>query len=142
MCEALSAAQAILQHWIAEHRDSFPPVVLHITDGESTDGDPNSFANYAKDLSTADGNVLLFNLHASSHRWDPIRFPNSAENLPDDPFARMLFDLSSTLSPHMIAASEASGYRLQGGSRGFVFNAGIEEVVDFLRIGTQPANLR
>src|SRR5579884_1283280 len=38
MCAALDAAATILSGWLAQHPDSFPPIVINITDGESTDG--------------------------------------------------------------------------------------------------------
>src|SRR5262245_54509379 len=41
MCTALQQAKGIVDSWLAEHQNCFPPVVLHITDGESTDGDPS-----------------------------------------------------------------------------------------------------
>lgn len=40
MCAALLRAQSILSTWIALHSNSFPPICINITDGESTDGDP------------------------------------------------------------------------------------------------------
>jgi hypothetical protein len=44
MCGALRRARSILEPWVLEHPDSFPPIVINITDGESTDGDPTSDA--------------------------------------------------------------------------------------------------
>ena len=66
MCQALSRAQSILSQWVTQHMSSFPPTFIHITDGESTDGDPTSAAEDARKLATIDGNVLLFNVHLSS----------------------------------------------------------------------------
>src|SRR5690348_7031734 len=37
MCEALKRAESILSGWLAQHQASFPPIVINITDGESTD---------------------------------------------------------------------------------------------------------
>ncbi|MBI3977313.1 MAG: VWA domain-containing protein [Chloroflexi bacterium] len=142
MCQALDLAQTTLAKWIGEHPDAFPPVVLHITDGESTDGDPTGAAGKVMSLSTSDGDVLLFNLHASSRKASPVSFPSSEAQLPADDFAYLLFRLSSPLPPHMLVATQATGHDAVEGARGFVFNAGIDEVADFLRIGTQPANLR
>src|SRR5579872_64624 len=36
MCQALTQCKTILEKWIAQHSAGFPPVVIHITDGEST----------------------------------------------------------------------------------------------------------
>ncbi|NIL95916.1 MAG: VWA domain-containing protein, partial [Planctomycetales bacterium] len=40
MCHVLHHAHGLLKKWITAHSDSFPPLVVHITDGESQDGDP------------------------------------------------------------------------------------------------------
>ena len=40
MCAALDRAQQILSGWIGQHAASYPPIVINITDGEATDGDP------------------------------------------------------------------------------------------------------
>ncbi|MBI3950237.1 MAG: VWA domain-containing protein [Acidobacteria bacterium] len=41
MCEALRRAKSLLEGWVVAHPTSYPPTVIHITDGESTDGDPS-----------------------------------------------------------------------------------------------------
>jgi hypothetical protein len=38
----IAQAQSLVQRWLEQHPDCFPPVVIHITDGESTDGAPTS----------------------------------------------------------------------------------------------------
>src|SRR5262245_34243542 len=66
MCEALRRAKAALAVWTAAHPSSYPPTVVHITDGESTDGEPFDVAASIRALTTLDGPVSLFNLHLSS----------------------------------------------------------------------------
>jgi hypothetical protein len=142
MAEALRRADAILSAWLAEHRGCFPPILINITDGEPNPGDdPALVAETLKSRSSDDGNVLLFNLHLSSQRTQPVEFPDTEQGLPDQ-YARNLFGMSSVLPQHMYEAARAEGYRVTPDSRGFVFNAGIEAVVKFLDIGTRPSNLR
>lgn len=141
MCQALSYTHSVLNAWIVQHPSSFPPVVIHITDGESTDGDPSPLAEALKQLQTEDGNVLLLNLHLSSHRASTIHFPSSADTLPDQ-FARLLFQMSSLLPDYMKNEANSAGYNTGDSARGFVFNAGIEDVISFLEIGTKASNLR
>ena len=136
MCEALRQSQAILQDWISAHQESFPPMVINITDGEATDGDPVPVAEHLKQLATHDGNVLLFNLHLSSHAGPSVQYPDSEVGLLDE-FAVQLFRMSSVLPPHIQAAVAAGGYTINPQARGFVFNAGIVEVIKFLNTGTQ-----
>ena len=45
MKEAFQKAQLILKSWLEQHPNCFPPVVIHITDGMSTDGDPSPEMN-------------------------------------------------------------------------------------------------
>ena len=72
MCNALYRAYDIVDKWIQEHKRSFPPVVIHISDGESQDGDPLQYAESLRSLATEDGNVLLFNCHLSETAGDPF----------------------------------------------------------------------
>jgi hypothetical protein len=141
MCKALSTATDVLSSWLAQHPSSFPPIVINITDGESTDGDPTEAAEKLRALSNDDGNVILFNLHLSSHRATPVEFPDSEEGLPDQ-YARLLFRISSPLPSYMCSVAADEGYRVSDGSRGFVFNADMVSVIRFLDIGTRPSNLR
>jgi len=142
MCEALGLAHRILTKWIAQHPSSFPPVVIHITDGESTDGDPSEAMSSIKSLSTSDGNVLLFNLHLSSNPYaQPIIFPDSPAELPDQ-YAQTLFNGASHLTPFMIGVAKEHGLTLSEGAKGFVLNADLTLIIQALDIGTRPSNLR
>ena len=141
MCQALTQAQNILQRWLAEHTSCFPPVVINMTDGEVTDGDPSSSGQALQSLASRDGNVLLFNLHISSHRATPIEFPDTEEHLPDQ-YAQLLFRISSLLPPHLQSAAQQEGYPVTAQTRGFGFNADMVALIQFLDIGTRPSNLR
>jgi hypothetical protein len=141
MCQALTMAKSILQNWLAQHPDCFPPVAINITDGEATDGNPLSLAQSVRDLASSDGNVLLFNLHLSSHKATPIVFPDSESNLPDE-FARLLFNMSSHLTDYMRSLAQQEGFSVSESTRGFAFNADIVSVIQFLDIGTRTSALR
>src|SRR5262249_11524508 len=120
---------------------SFPPIVINITDGEATDGDPSGAADAIKRLASSDGDVLVFNLHIPSQRSTPIEFPDSDAGLPDQ-FAQLLFRMSSLLPPYMRSIAQQEGHNVSDGTRGFVFNANMESVIKFLDIGTRPSDLR
>ncbi|GAC1325177.1 MAG: hypothetical protein NVS2B16_20630 [Chloroflexota bacterium] len=141
MCAVFQRAAGIAREWVDEHPDSFPPIVINITDGESTDGDPSEAAGALCDLTTSDGNVLLFNVHLSSREAPAIEFPDSDSRLSDD-YARLLFRLSSVLPSHLRVAAEQEKFSVTDASRGFVFNGDIVSVIRFLDIGTRPSNLR
>ena len=141
MCDALRTAADIVQRWAVEHEKGFPPIIINLTDGESTDGDPIPDAKALASLGTDDGPVLLFNAHLSSASGPPIELPESTDGLPDE-FARELFEMSSQLTPFMVARAREMGMAVDESSRGFVFNAQPVQIIQFLDIGTRPANLR
>jgi hypothetical protein len=141
MTEALTQGRQALTTWVQQHPSAFPPVVFNITDGEATDGDPCGAAQALQSLATDDGEALLFNVHLSDRRAPSVEFPSTEETLPDS-FARRLFSMSSTLPPHLQSAARQEGYAVEDGTRGFVFNADAAAVIQFLDIGTRPANLR
>jgi hypothetical protein len=141
MCQALTLAHDVLGRWLPQHPDSFPPIVINLTDGEATDGNPAAAATALRDLQSSDGNVLLFNIHLSSKGARPIEFPEATGGLPDQ-YAKQMFELSSMLTPTMRAIAQQEGYAVGDGSRGFVFNADMVSLIKFLDIGTRPSNLR
>lgn len=140
MGQALRQVRTLLEPWVQSHAGSFPPIVINITDGEADDGDPRPLAEAVRALSTMDGNILLFNLHLSSHAGAPMLYPESEAGLPDK-FAQQLFQMSSLLPPHIREAARSAGYAVGPQARGFVFNADIVEVIKFLDLGTR-AELR
>ena len=141
MCQALTRGQSVLSPWLVQHPSCYPPIVINITDGEATDGDPTMVAESLKNLSSNDGNVLLFNLHLSSQLTTPIEFPDSEDGLPDQ-FAHLLFRLSSVIPDGMRSTALQEGFPVTDQSRGFVFNAEMVSLIRFLDIGTRPSNLR
>jgi hypothetical protein len=141
MCEAIRRAGEELAVWCDAHPDSYPPTVLHVTDGESTDGDPEPLAEALRQFSTNDGNVLLLNLHVSSRAGQPVSFP-AGEGLLPDQYAKLLFRMSSQLPSHLVNAVQEKGHKVSQESRGYIFNAEAGEIVDFFDIGTRASQLR
>ena len=142
MCRAAGEAHRILVEWLDAHPDCFPPIVIHITDGESTDGDPRDRINALTQLSSSDGNVMLFNIHLSDNpNARSVTFPDSADDLPDE-YSKMLFETSSPLTPTMRALAKEHGFQPSETARSFVLNADMVLLVQAIDIGTRPANLR
>jgi hypothetical protein len=143
MCQTLGMAHDILRMWISSHATSFPPVVIHITDGESTDGSPSEAMKRVSSLATSDGNVLVINLHLSGNpNAVPISFPDTPASLPDE-YAKVLFEGSSVLTPFMRSiANQEHGFGLSEGARGFVLNGDLTLIIQAMDIGTRPSNLR
>lgn len=139
MSQALTIAKQSLEVFLARFPACYPPLVLNITDGESTDGDPQPAATALCGLKSADGNVLLFNAHISSSPATPVQFPAAEDNLPDR-FAKRLFRISSPLPPRLLESARSDGLAAQPGARGFVFNADLVSIIQFLDIGTRVAH--
>ena len=135
MCDALGKVKEVLERWLVEHPRGFPPTVLHLTDGESSDGDPNEIGQQIMSLGTDDGSVLLFNCHISSRRSAKIEYPIDERSLPDG-FARSLYQISSRLPANFLSAAAQLGVNAVEGSRGFVFNGDPSSIVQFYEIGT------
>jgi hypothetical protein len=138
MCQALGVAKESLEVFLGRFPGCYPPLVVNITDGMSTDGDPIPAAKMLRGLASSDGNVLLFNAHISASPANPVEFPAAEDGLPDN-FAKLLFRMSSPLPPRLLDAARADGLPGRDGSRGFVFNADLVSIIRFLDIGTRVA---
>lgn len=141
-CATLVKACELLDSWIPQHKNSFPPIVINITDGESMDGDPIPYADVLKQRATEDGEVLLFNCCLSSTPADSFLFRGNGELMPDI-FARQLFQMSSVLPDAMAVQAAKEGQELEPNARGMVYNADMVDLIKFLDMGTRvDKNLR
>jgi hypothetical protein len=141
MTAAMRMAAEVVAEWCDAHQTSYPPTVIHVTDGASTDGDPSTVAEAIKQLSTGDGASLLFNLHISTIGGQPVVFPSSDGGL--DEYGRLLFRISSSFPSHLVQVARDKSYdTVSSESRFFGYKAGYEAIVDFFDIGTRASNLR
>src|SRR5262245_34648113 len=138
MCAAIDKARESIRAFLTRYPDCYPPMVLNLTDGQPTDGNPLSNVQALCGEESSVGNVTLFNAHISSSEAAPLVFPDSEKSLPDN-YSRLLFRLSTLLPPHLREAAKADGFRVNESSRGFVFNADLMAVIRFLEIGTRVA---
>lgn len=140
MCAALKTAYNILNYWCATHTTAYPPLLVHITDGQSTDGDPEEIAKNIQQLSTDDGNVLVFNIHLSDQGGKEVMFPSSSYGLADS-YAEKLFNMSSQLPSSMVNLARQEGIKaVSAESRGFAYQVSdLASLVAFLDIGTRAA---
>jgi hypothetical protein len=135
MCAALDMTGRTVAGWIQAHPDSFPPIVINITDGRSTDGDPAIWSERLRGLATQNGKLLFFNICISSTGGPAVSFPSSDADLPDE-YGRALFRMSSELPEFMCRRAAELGYTAKRGARGFVYNADMQAVVRALDVGT------
>ena len=141
MCHAMELAADALGQWIAQNPDSFPPIVINVSDGAASDGDPEPVAQQIMTLSANDGNALLFNVHLSEVAAMPLQYPSDASGLPqDDEYASLMFRMSSVLPESSRAQASVLDLPVNADSRGYVFNADMAALVQFLDIGTRAAS--
>ncbi len=138
MCEALRIAAKAIQDWTVQNPDSYPPIVINITDGMATDGDPEPLAQDIMDTATNDGDTLLYNIHLSDVSAAPVQYPIDEDQLPDE-YARLLFRMSSVFPSAVREQAGTLDVEVSEDSRGFVFNADMVALVHFLDIGTRAA---
>lgn len=136
MCEALTAAGLVAESFVNQYPDAYPPLVLNLTDGIPSDGNPLANARKIHSIQTSDGNALLFNLLISSQPVPPDYFPASEEGFTTN-FSKLLFRMSCELPPKLWEAAKAEGHNLKPGARGVVLNADPTAIVRFLDIGTR-----
>lgn len=140
MCAALRHATAITSEWVKKHPASFPPIVFNITDGDSTDGPIRHVAADLCDVSTADGNVMLWTAHITSQGSGVFQFPVLLSD-DADPVAIQMFESSSLIPLAMRQQARGYGLEIPNGGRAFLFNASSDDVVRMLNIGTQATRL-
>lgn len=140
MCSAIDLCGRTLSRWISDpkHEKCFPPIVINVTDGGATDGDPSLWSRRLSQLATTDGGVLVFNVSLTSALVEPTYFPALGDEMPDK-FSEQLLEMSSALPAFMADAARSQGLPVSEGSRGFVCNADITALVTALQIGTASA---
>jgi hypothetical protein len=107
MCGALERGRELVDGWCRQKANarSYPPTLINITDGESSDCNGDRVARIAENIratATADGNTILVNIHlhaGDADDTDPraILFPSSPDELPPHRYARLLWDISSEM---------------------------------------------
>ena len=140
MCSAFSKAAEVIAEWCDAHPESEPPTIIHVTDGMSTDGDPEEIAQATGELSTEKGKVLVLNLHVSESSAEAIRYPASADNLPNE-YSKVLFRMSSFVPDHMREYARTQGVDIPSGARGFLFQADAAGIAEFFDFGTKAAEI-
>jgi hypothetical protein len=141
MCQAVAVAGAHVYEWATAHPDSFPPIIINITDGMVTDSPYegaglDEWAQRLVNIHTSDGPALLFNIFLSpAGSAHPVMFPATDSGLPTP--GPDLFRISSPLPPPMVANAHSTGIPVEPGARGFGFNADAHNLVRFLEVGTK-----
>ncbi len=140
MCAALRQARDLARQWAMSHPDNYPPVVINVTDGMANDGDPMEAARELCQISTADGQTLLFNVHITDINSAPVMYPASESELPNDTYGRKLFAMSSMIPDTSCNLLESlTGRFVRPGARGLIFNGDAASVRQMFVFASVPA---
>ena len=151
MCAALRKASEVVQSHIQHHPDSYPPIVINITDGLPTDtGVPiYDVDNYSPDwdvvrdaasavtsITCDDGNVLLLNIHLTcAVDGDQLVFPDQAPPGCDETVENMVL-ISSVLPANMVLKGKELGLPIRENAHALILDADRVMLTKFLDIGT------
>lgn len=145
--EALTMTYDSIKRWCANEAnyDSFPPTVIHISDGHPTDCNLSEMvdaANRIKSLHTNDGEVLMINIHLESQEHSTkLLFPTDDEIAKRaDRYVEMMAR-SSSIIPESIEpiVNEMREQKFSGGYRAFGYNVSAVDLISMVNIGTLSA---
>ncbi len=146
MRAALEHALTLVERWCRKpaNRDSYPPTIFNITDGEASDGDRQALVALAREigeLKTNDGNVLLININISSGEGIPVLFPSSPDELPESRYARTLYEMSSEMpAEYNDLIIRLKGCDARPPFRAMGVNASVIDMISMLNIGSRSVN--
>ncbi|MCP4348258.1 MAG: VWA domain-containing protein [Desulfobacterales bacterium] len=136
MIAGFKGAKAVLNDWTAAHMSSFPPVLIHVSDGKWTSGNPLQSAEDIKNnVATSDGQCIVMNIHIGSQTGNTLVFP--AKPPTGDEHKGALFQMSSELPDSFYQRALEMYPATQVGARGYMFNAQPDDLTKFFDIGTR-----
>lgn len=153
MFQALATVYKMVEAWCAkpENRQSFPPIIFHITDGECNDANDSDLINIAhsiREVSTEDGKTLFINIHLSSHYSLPGEvfpsetLPAASRHIERSRHYITLYEMSSTMPKELNSLiSTIAKPSAIGPYRGMAYNASPYELLTILNIGSESINL-
>lgn len=140
MCAALREAESMIGSWVQRYPEGCPPIILNLTDGVATDGDPTeAFADVAR-IQTRHGAAIVFNLLLGEPGAAPRAWIRE-EEVPEAGPLRSLVAGSSVLPDCMRHRAEVLyGQPLPPDARAVILNGNSQDVVRLLDIGSVAAH--
>ncbi len=135
MCAALYKTLELVKRWVTIHPNGDPPIVINVTDGLPTDGDPRPLAYQLHNIRTNRGEVLLYNVHITNLNVPPISYPSNEDELPNDRYAQTLFQMSSAMPETSRKLYQSfSKKTIAPSARGMIFNGDATSIRDLFSI--------
>jgi len=145
MAAAFKMAKQIIEKWIEDKPESPAPVIINVSDGvpyynhKSNAECASETAQIAKeimDITTSDGNVLIFNAEIGEGKTQII-LPNSVEEVrAGGEGAQFLYEISSVIPDGYKEAAVKNGLELKENSKGAVFAADAENLIKLIDFGS------
>lgn len=147
MAQAFKMAKEIIEKWISDNPESPAPVIINISDGvpyyDHKDcalcaQETAEIAKEIMDITTEDGNVLIFNAEIGEGATQII-LPNSVNDVrAGGKGAEFLYEISSEIPEGYEGAAEKNGLitYLKDGSKGAVFAADAEFLIKLIDFGS------
>lgn len=157
MAAAFEMAKKQIINWKGEGRDGEEdpsPIVINITDGAPSDETgcctEDALTNTAiqaheiMNISFKDGFPRIFNIMISQLDGKEVRFPDNANALGEDPFAKFLFSISSNMTDDLISGISEKGLgNASENSKILMMNVNDPSaLVNILRVGTKVKKMR
>ena len=145
---AFEMAKALIERWIADKPDSPAPVIVNISDGEPYYEGKNPLqcmketlevVKSIKDISVADGNVLVFNVLIRKSGQN-ISYPVSRSECPGSE-AEFIFDISSEIPEAYKGIARAKEIQVKDGSKGCIFEANGVQLISLIAFGASKDQL-
>ena len=128
---AFQRTAEVSEEWCKLHPNSFPPLVINITDGQIHNKEQTKKeAERLRAISNNDGNVLLFNAYIGDGSKPSISFPYNKNEL-DTYSEKFLFDISSILPGVILNRACITDETINTRARGLICN---NEGKDFMWI--------
>lgn len=136
MHEAFQRAANIVNKWISDRPDVFPPIIINITDGAATR--PDLTADSAREImncNSTDGNALVCNIHIANS-GNMVVLPHNTTQFAGEPLAEFIFDISSIMPHPLRIAAKNIGLLSEQGARYFAYNLDAGKMIQLLQFGT------
>lgn len=140
---AFELAKELVSKWIQDKPQNPAPVIINISDGapyydgkeiEVCMNETVQTAQNIMQLSTTDGNVLVFNAQIEKN-GGRIVFPESLDKL-NSSESKFLYNVSSNIPEAYKAAAQKNDLEVKNGSRGCIFEADAEHLVKLIDFGS------
>lgn len=143
MLGAFQLAKDLTNRWISDNPDGPSPVIINISDGvpyyegkepRECMKETVALAKEIMNMSSADGNVLIFNAHIDMGSGT-VKYPSDRSAVSQEE-AQFLYDITSEIPESYKAAAEKTGITVKEGSRGCVFGADGVDLIQLIDFGS------